>query len=82
MFRRYSTPLTGQVNAFRDAPGCAIFIRKERGMANIVTFGGAEANVAVSLAILGHRSRWISIVPANPVGEAALRELRRYGVDV
>ena len=46
------------------------------------TFGGAEANVAVSLAILGHRSRWISVVPANPVGEAALRELRRYGVDV
>jgi len=45
-------------------------------------FGGAEANVAVSLAILGHRSRWISVVPANPVGEAALRELRRHGVDV
>ena len=44
-------------------------------------FGGGEANVAVSLAILGHRSRWISIVPANPAGEAALRELRRYGVD-
>jgi 2-dehydro-3-deoxygluconokinase len=45
-------------------------------------FGGGEANVAVSLAIWGHRSRWISVVPANPVGEAALRELRRYGVDV
>jgi len=45
-------------------------------------FGGGEANVAVSLAILGHRSRWISVVPANPAGEAALRELRRYGVDV
>lgn len=45
-------------------------------------FGGGEANVAVSLAILGHRSRWISVVPANPVGEAALRELVRYGVDV
>ncbi len=45
-------------------------------------FGGGEANVAVSLAILGHRARWISVVPANPVGEAALRELRRYGVDV
>jgi len=41
-----------------------------------------EANVAVSLAILGHRSRWISVVPSNPVGDAALRELRRYGVDV
>lgn len=45
-------------------------------------FGGGEANVAVSLAILGHRSRWVSVVPSNPVGEAALRELRRYGVDV
>ncbi len=45
-------------------------------------FGGAEANVAVSLAVLGHRSRWISVVPGGPVGEAALGELRRYGVDV
>jgi len=27
---------------------------------------------------LGHGSRWISVVPANPVGDAALRELRRY----
>ena len=45
-------------------------------------FGGGEANVAVSLAIWGHASRWISVVPANPVGDAALRELRRYGVDV
>ena len=45
-------------------------------------FGGGEANVAVSLAVWGHRSRWISVVPANPVGDAALRELRRYGVDV
>ncbi len=44
-------------------------------------FGGGEANVAVSLAVLGHRSRWISVVPSNPAGEAALRELRRYGVD-
>lgn len=46
------------------------------------TFGGAEANVAVSLAAWGHRSRWISVVPQNAVGEAALGELRRRGVDV
>ncbi len=45
------------------------------------TFGGAEANVAVSLALLGHRSRWISVVPAGPAGEAALGALRRHGVD-
>lgn len=46
------------------------------------TFGGAEANVAVSLALLGHRSRWISVVPATAAGDAALGELRRHGVDV
>jgi 2-dehydro-3-deoxygluconokinase len=45
-------------------------------------FGGAEANAAVSLALLGHRSRWISVVPASPAGDAALGQLRRYGVDV
>ncbi len=46
------------------------------------TFGGGEANVAVSLAVWGHRSRWISVVPEGPVGEAALRGLRSHGVDV
>lgn len=46
------------------------------------TFGGAEANVAVSLAAWGHRARWISVVPRNRIGDAALGELRRHGVDV
>ncbi len=46
------------------------------------TFGGGEANVAVSLARLGHSVRYVSAVPANDVGEAALRELRKWGVDV
>ncbi len=31
--------------------------------------------------LLGYRSRWVSVVPSNPVGEAAVRELRRFGVD-
>lgn len=44
-------------------------------------FGGGEANVAVSLAFFGHRVRYISVLPANEVGEAALSELRRWGVD-
>jgi 2-dehydro-3-deoxygluconokinase len=46
------------------------------------TFGGGEANVAVSLARLGHVSRWVSAVPENPVGDWALAELRKLGVDV
>jgi 2-dehydro-3-deoxygluconokinase len=45
------------------------------------SFGGGEANVAVSLAVLGHDARYVSAVPANDVGEAALRELRKWGVD-
>lgn len=46
-----------------------------------VGFGGAEANVAVSLARFGHRVRYVSVVPANPAGDAVVGELRRYGVE-
>jgi len=47
----------------------------------IARFGGGEANVAVSLAIWGHKSRYISVVPDNDIGEAAISELKRYGVE-
>jgi 2-dehydro-3-deoxygluconokinase len=46
-----------------------------------VHFGGAEANVAVSLARFGHRAAMVSVVPANALGAAAGAELRRHGVD-
>jgi 2-dehydro-3-deoxygluconokinase len=46
------------------------------------TFGGGEANVAVSLAHFGLQSRYVTRVPANPVGDAAVRALRAEGVDV
>lgn len=46
------------------------------------TFGGGEANVAVSLAQFGCDSHYVTRVPANPVGDAALRALRAEGVDV
>jgi len=45
-----------------------------------VFVGGAEANVAVGLARLGHDVAMATVVPDNPLGEAALAELRRYGV--
>jgi 2-dehydro-3-deoxygluconokinase len=47
-----------------------------------VHVGGAEANVAVSLARFGHPVRMASVVPPNPLGEAAVGELRRHAVDV
>ncbi len=45
------------------------------------SFGGAEANVAVSLAQLGVPVSFVSAIPANPVGDACLGELQRFGVD-
>lgn len=46
-----------------------------------VHVGGAEANVAIGLACLGHEARMISRVPDNALGAAAVGHLRRYGVD-
>lgn len=46
------------------------------------TFGGGEANVAVSLARFGHQARFISAIPANPVGDWCVQSLRGQGVDV
>jgi 2-dehydro-3-deoxygluconokinase len=45
------------------------------------SFGGAEANVAVSLAQFGVPVSFVSAIPANPVGDACLGELQRFGVD-
>jgi 2-dehydro-3-deoxygluconokinase len=46
-----------------------------------VYVGGAEANVAVSLAHLGHATGMISVVPDTTLGAACVGELRRHGVD-
>ena len=45
------------------------------------TFGGAEANVAVSLANYGVPAAFVSAIPSNNVGDAAVAEIRRHGVD-
>lgn len=45
-------------------------------------FGGAEANVAISLAQFGVASSFVTVLPANVIGDAALGELRRQGVGV
>ncbi len=47
-----------------------------------VHVGGAEANVAVSLAHFGHRTALVGAFADNALGEAALGELRRHDVEV
>lgn len=46
-----------------------------------VHIGGAEANVAVSLARFGHETALVSVVPDHPLGAAAVAEIRKHGVD-
>ena len=46
----------------------------------VATFGGGEANVAVSLAVFGLDSVYITALPKNPIGDAAIRALRAEGV--
>ena len=45
------------------------------------TFGGGEANVAVSLANYGFDAAYVTKLPAHAIGQSAVNSLRRYGVD-
>ena len=45
------------------------------------TFGGGEANVAVSLANYGMESVYVTKLPEHEIGQAAVNSLRKYGVD-
>ncbi len=46
-----------------------------------VVYGGAESNASVSLANYGLSSAFATLVPDNPIGQAAVNELRAFGVD-
>lgn len=45
------------------------------------TYGGGEANVAVSLANYGFDAAFVTKLPTHEIGQAAVNSLRRYGVD-
>ncbi len=44
------------------------------------TYGGGEANVAVSLANYGYDAYYVTRLPKNPIGDACLAELRKNNV--
>ena len=44
-------------------------------------YGGGEANVAVSMANFGHEACFVTKLPENEIGQAAINSLRRFGVD-
>jgi len=45
------------------------------------TFGGGEANVAVSLANFGMDTAYVTVLPQNDIGDACVAEFRKFGVD-
>jgi 2-dehydro-3-deoxygluconokinase len=69
----------GELMLRLKTPGFQRFIQSNTLEA---TFGGGEANVAASLARLGHQVRWVSAVPEGAIGDWALTSLRGLGVDV
>ena len=44
------------------------------------TYGGGEANVAVSLANFGMDAHYVTKLPKNPLGDACIAELRKHNV--
>lgn len=46
-----------------------------------VTYGGGEANVSAAICNYGENGTFVTKVPNNPIGQAAINHLRRYGVD-
>ena len=45
------------------------------------TYGGGEANVAVSLANYGFDTKFVTKLPSHEIGQAAINSLRKFGVD-
>jgi 2-dehydro-3-deoxygluconokinase len=67
----------GEIMLRLSPPGFERFLQTP---AFVATFGGGEANVAVSLAQFGLESEYITCLPRNAIGDAAIKALRAEGV--
>ena len=67
----------GEIMLRLSPPGFERFLQSP---ALVATFGGGEANVAVALANFGLESCYVTRLPKNDIGEAAVRALRAEGV--
>lgn len=68
----------GEIMLRLKAPGHERFFQTPSFEA---TFGGGEANVAVSLANFGMDADFCTILPNNAIGDECIKELRRFGVN-
>lgn len=70
----------GEIMGRIEPEGLLRFRQAMPGKLNI-TFAGAEASVAASLQMLGRSTRYVSALPDNPLGDACLDSIRRFGMD-
>lgn len=68
----------GEIMLRLKAPGKERFFQSP---ALEATFGGGEANVAVSLANYGQDAAFLTVLPDNAIADACVAELRSFGVD-
>ncbi|MDW5300289.1 MAG: sugar kinase [Sedimentibacter sp.] len=68
----------GEIMLRLSTPGYERFIQAD---SFDVVYGGGEANVAVSLANFGYDAYFVSKLPKNEIGQAAINHLRRFGVN-
>ncbi len=68
----------GEIMLRLSPPG---YLRFTQANSFDVVYGGGEANVSVSLANYGLDAAYVTKVPDNPIGQSAVNELRRYGVN-
>ena len=68
----------GEIMLRLKAPVCERLLQSP---ALEATFGGGEANVAVSLANYGMDAAFLTVLPENTLGDACMGELRRFNVD-
>src|SRR5262245_58184376 len=71
----------GEIMARIAPPGPLRWRQALPGAVN-VTWGGGEANVCASLALLGQKARYLTALPRTPIAEALVATLRGIGVDV
>ncbi len=67
----------GEIMLRLSTPGYKRFVQAE---AYDATFGGGEANVAVSLSQFGLECTFVSRIPSHEIGEAAVQSLQKFGV--
>lgn len=68
----------GEIMLRLSPPGFGRFVQAQNFD---VTFGGGEANVAVSLAHYGFESYFVTKLPSHEIGQSGVNYLRRFGVD-